>query len=65
MPTDGPGGTGPGPGYGLIGRRSDGARSTTAEQLKATRSFLATVDPVTGCIENDPDDDGDDDTVDH
>ncbi len=43
-------------------RRSDHARSTTAEHVEAIRSFLAMVDPVTGYIEDEPDDDGKDET---
>ena len=56
--------TGPAPGYGFTSRRSDHARSTTAEHVEAIRSFLAMVDPVTGYIEDDPDDDGEYDTPD-
>jgi hypothetical protein len=52
--------TGPAPGYGFTRRRSDHARSTTAEHVKAVRSFLDVVDPATGYIEDDPDDDGED-----
>lgn len=52
--------TGPAPGYGFTSQRSDHAGSTTAEHLKAIRSFLEMVDPATGYIEDDPDDDGED-----
>ncbi|MBO3741834.1 hypothetical protein [Actinoplanes flavus] len=45
--------TGPAPGYGFTSRRSDHARSTTAEHVKQIRSFLDMVDPVTGYIEDD------------
>jgi hypothetical protein len=56
--------TGSAPGYGFTSRRSDHARSTTAEHVKAIRSFLDMVDPVTGYIEDDPDDDGENNTLD-
>jgi hypothetical protein len=56
--------TGPAPGYGFTRRRSDHVRSTSAEHVEAIRSFLGMVDPVTGYIEDDPDDDGEDDTPD-
>jgi hypothetical protein len=57
--------TGPAPGYGFTSGRSDHARSTIAEHVEAIRSFLAMLDPVTGYIEDDPDDDGEDDTLEH
>jgi hypothetical protein len=56
--------TGPAPGYGSTSRCSDHARCTTAEHVEAIRSFLAMVDPVTGYIEDDPDDEGEDVTLD-
>lgn len=56
--------TGPAPGYGFTSRRSDYGRSTTAEHVQAIRSFLNMVDPATGYLEDDPDDDGEDDTLD-
>lgn len=52
--------TGPAPGYGFTSRRSDDARSTTAEHVKAIRYFLDMVDPVTGYIEDNPDGQGED-----
>ena len=55
--------TGPAPGHGFTSRRSDQARSTTAEHVEAIRSFLDVVDPVTGYMTDGPDDDGEDDTV--
>ncbi|GAA2513128.1 hypothetical protein [Pilimelia columellifera] len=55
--------TGPAPGYGFTSRRSDHGRNTTAEHVEAIRSFLDVLDPVTGYMEDDPDDDGEDDTV--
>ena len=57
--------TGPAPGYGFTSRRSDHARSTTDEHVKAIRSFLAMVDPVTGYIEDDPHNDDEEDDPDH
>ncbi|WP_250032873.1 hypothetical protein [Paractinoplanes maris] len=54
--------TGPAPGYGFSSRRSDQVRSTVVEHVEEIRSFLDIVDPVTGYIEDDPDDDGGDDT---
>ena len=55
--------TEPAAGSGFTSRRSDHARSTTAEHVNAIRSFLAMVDSVTGYIEDDPDDDGEDDAL--
>jgi hypothetical protein len=55
---------GPAPGYGFTSRRSDHTESTAGEHVTAIRSFLEMVDPVTGYIEEDPDDDGDDDVPD-
>jgi hypothetical protein len=52
--------TGPAPGYGFTSRRSDHARTTTAEHVEAIRSFLAMVDSVTGYIEDGSDDGIDD-----
>jgi hypothetical protein len=48
--------TGPAPGYGFTSRRSDHGETTTDEHVAAIRSFLAMVDPVTGYIEDDPED---------
>lgn len=56
--------TGPAPGYGFTSRRSDHTESTAAEHVTAIRSFLEMVDPVTGYIEDDPDDDVTDDIPD-
>lgn len=50
--------------YGFTSRRSDHRRSTTAQHIEAIRRFLAACDPVTGYIEDDPDDDGSDDVID-
>jgi hypothetical protein len=51
-------------GYGFTSRRSDHQRSTTARHIDAIRNFLGICDPVTGYIEDDPDDDGSDDVAD-
>jgi plasmid stability protein len=45
--------TGPAPGYGFSVRRSDHARSTTAEHVERIRGFLSEVDPTTGYLEDD------------
>ncbi len=50
--------TGPAPGYGFSVFRSDHAKSTTAEHLARIRGFLEEVDPITGYIEDDPDEHG-------
>ena len=51
--------TGPAPGYGFTSRRSDYGKSSTDEHVEAIRSFLRMVDPVTGYIEDVPDNDED------
>jgi hypothetical protein len=51
---------GPAPGYGFSSQQFDHAGSTTAEHVKAIRSFLDMMDPATGYIEDDPDDDAED-----
>ena len=56
--------TGPASGYGFTGRRSDHQRSTMYEHEAQIRAFLGAVDPVTGYIEDDPDDDSEDDSSD-
>ena len=48
--------TGPAPGYGFTSRRSDHAERAAAQHVTAIRSFLEMVDPVTGYLEDDPDD---------
>jgi hypothetical protein len=48
---------GPAVGYGFTSRGSDESRRSMAEHLAAIRSFVEMVDPVTGYIEDDPDDD--------
>ena len=55
--------TGPVSGYGFTSRRSDQARSSTGEHVQAIRSLLGLVDPVTGYIEDDPDENGKDNTL--
>ena len=49
--------SGPAPGYGFTRRRSDHVKSTTAEHVSSIRSFLEELDPTTGYIEDDLDDD--------
>ena len=56
--------THPAYGYGFTSRRSDHQRSTPAHHVDAIRDFLDICDPVTGYIEDDPDDDGSDDVED-
>ncbi|HEX4471348.1 MAG TPA: hypothetical protein VH085_05230 [Nocardioides sp.] len=56
--------TGPAAGYGFSTRRSDHARSTTAEHVERIRGFLDVVDPTTGYIEDDPADVDESDTAD-
>jgi hypothetical protein len=58
--------TEPASGYGFTARRSDSQRSTIPEHEASIRAFLDAVDPVTGYLEDDPDDDGEDedDTLD-
>lgn len=53
--------SGPHHGYGFTSRRSDQERSTVAEHEAHIRDFLAAVDPVTGYIEDDPEDEDDED----
>lgn len=53
--------TRPASGYGFTSRSSDHQRSTIARHIDAIRNFLAMCDPVTGYLEDDPDDDGSDD----
>lgn len=48
---------GPAVGYGFTSRRSDHRRQSTAAHVDAIRDFIAMVDPVTGYIEDDDDDD--------
>ena len=55
--------TGPAPGYGFSTRRSDHVRSTTAKHVERIRGFLDAVDPITGYIEDDPDELGDHDRL--
>ncbi len=55
--------TGPAPGYGFSIRRSDHVRSTTAKHVERIRGFLDAVDPITGYIEDDPDELGEDDRL--
>jgi hypothetical protein len=51
--------TGPAPGSGFTIRRSDHRRSTETLQHEARiRAYLDLVDPSTGYIDDDPDDDG-------
>jgi hypothetical protein len=47
---------GPAPGYGFSIRRSDHVRSTTAEHVTRIRGFLDALDPTTGYLPDDQDD---------
>jgi hypothetical protein len=55
---------GPAAGYGFSTRRSDHARSTTAEHVAKIRGVLDVVNPTTGYIDDDPTEVGANDAAD-
>ncbi len=55
--------TGRARGYGFTIGRSDHVRSPTAEHVERIRGFLDAVDPITGYIEDDPNEIGEDDSL--